>query len=282
MKFSVLMAVYEKENPYFLSEAIESTLINQSVIPNEFVIVKDGSLTKQLDDVIGKYKKMFPSVVKVIQLDINKGLGEALRIGLENCSFDIIARMDSDDINHYLRFEKQLKVFKENPEIDLVGANIAEFFDTPDEIKFIRKVPINNFEIEKMAKRRNPINHVSVMFKKSAVINSGSYKHLYFLEDYYLWVRMLAKGYKLLNVNETLVYVRTGEKMFKRRSNPVYIKSWFYLQRKMLEYRLINEFDLVINMFNIITFIHTPYKLKKYLYRWFLRTEANKKGNVNI
>jgi hypothetical protein len=93
---------------------------------------------------------------------------------------------------------------------------------------------------------------------------------------------MLAKGYKLLNVNETLVYVRTGEKMFKRRSNPVYIKSWFYLQRKMLEYRLINEFDLVINMFNIITFIYTPYKLKKYLYRWFLRTEANKKGNVNI
>jgi len=274
MKFSVLMSVYEKENPHFLSEAIESTLINQSVIPNEFVIVKDGSLTKQLDDVIEKYKKMFPSVVKVVQLDINKGLGEALRIGLENCSFDIVARMDSDDINHYLRFEKQLKVFKENPEIDLVGANIAEFFDTPDEIKFIRKVPTNNFEIKKMAKRRNPINHVSVMFKKTAVINSGSYKHLYFLEDYYLWIRMLAKGFNLVNLDETLIYVRTGEKMFKRRSNPKYIKSWYILQNEMYQYKLINILDFIINMINIVVFIYTPPKLKKHIYKLLLRSSS--------
>lgn len=272
MKFSVLISVYEKEDHNYFKEALDSILVNQSITPDELVIVKDGPLTQQLDDIIDVYQKKNSSIVKVVQLNVNKGLGEALRIGLEQCSFDIVARMDSDDINHYLRFEKQIEALRENPEVDLVGTNIAEFFDAPDDIKFLRKVPITNCEIRKMAKRRNPINHMSVMFKKSAVIESGSYKQLYFLEDYYLWIRMLAKGFNLLNINETFVYVRTGENMFIRRSNPEYIKSWFELQKKMSEYKLINKLDFIINMLNIVGFIYMPPKFKKYLYKWFLRS----------
>lgn len=271
MKFSVLISVYEKENHHYFKQALDSILVNQSIIPNELVIVKDGPLTKQLEDVIEAYHERFSSIIKVIQLDTNSGLGEALRIGLEECSFEIVARMDSDDINHYLRFEKQLKFFEKNLEIDLVGTNIAEFFDTLDNIKFIRKVPTTNYEIKKMAKRRNPINHVSVMFKKSAVIESGSYEHLFFLEDYYLWIRLIARGFNLANIDEALVYVRTGEDMFKRRSNPEYIKSWFKLQKKMKEYQLINGVDFLINMIYISVFIYIHPKLKEYIYRWFLR-----------
>lgn len=121
------------------------------------------------------------------------GLGKALNIGLSECSFNIVARMDSDDICNFRRFEKQLKQLEEEPYLDLVGSNIVEFYNTPSEPKFIRKVPSDITGIKAMIKKRNPINYVSVMFKKSAIIEAGGYKTLLFLEDYYLWVRMISK-----------------------------------------------------------------------------------------
>jgi glycosyltransferase involved in cell wall biosynthesis len=271
MNFSVLISVYIKEKPQYLNDALKSLLEDQSLKPNEVVIVKDGPLTNDLEMVIGKYKTKFQSIVKIVGLDSNRGLGKALKIGLDYCSFDLVARMDSDDICHDLRFEKQIKLFTENPKLDIVGANIAEFFDHPNKVEFVREVPTFQDEIIKMLKRRNPINHVSVMFRKSSVIKAGSYKHLYFLEDYYLWVRMLAQGFNVQNVDETLVYVRTGENMFIRRSNPEYIKSWFVLQKEMKRYNLIGNIDFLINMMNIIGFIYMPPSLKRYLYSLFLR-----------
>ncbi|MBI0577960.1 glycosyltransferase [Neobacillus cucumis] len=272
MEFSVLMSVYKNENHKYFYEAIQSTVENQSVIPNELVIVKDGPLTDELEKVIKTFEIKFPSILKVVQLENNVGLGEALRIGLEHCNFDIVARMDSDDINHFLRFEKQLKVLKNDNQIDVVGTYIGEFFNSPSNLEFIRTVPIHSHEIKKMSKRRNPINHVSVMFKKDSVKKVGSYKHLYFLEDYYLWVRMINEGLNLINIDETLVYVRTGNSMFKRRSNPQYISSWFLLQKEMYKNGLITKIDFLINMLNIIVFIGIPPKLKELLYRHVLRS----------
>jgi glycosyltransferase involved in cell wall biosynthesis len=272
MEFSVLMSVYEKDNHNFLIEALDSILVNQTVVPNELVLVKDGPLTMLLDEVITSYQTNFPLIIKVISQPTNKGLGEALRIGLNSCNFEIIARMDSDDISHHLRFEKQLEILQKNRKLDLVGSNIAEFFETPAKINFIRKVPLSIDNIKKMIKRRNPINHVSVMFKKSAVLNSGGYRHLPFIEDYYLWVRMLANGSNLINMDETLVFVRTGKDMFKRRSNPIYIQSWYILQKYMYKYNLINIMDIIINMVNIVIFTYTPVTLKKYIYKYFLRS----------
>lgn len=275
MKFSVLISVYDKEDPEVFNEALESIIENQSIKPNEVVIVKDGPLTEELDNVIDDYKERFNSIVKIIPLKTNMGLGEALNIGLDNCSFDIVARMDSDDISHKLRFEKQLKVLSENQEIDLVGGSIAEFFETKDDIKFIRKVPSTNQDIKKMIKRRNPINHVSVMFRKSTVLEAGGYKHLYFLEDYYLWVRMVSNNFNLVNIEDVLVYVRTGESMFKRRSNPEYIRSWYKLQRVMKKNNLINNIDFIVNMINIFGFVLMPSQLKRGLYSLFLRDKPS-------
>lgn len=271
MEFSVLMSVYKNDEKIYLYEAIESVLEKQSVIPNEFVIVKDGILTSELEEVLTYFSCRFPDIIKIIPLEKNGGLGRALKIGLENCKYGLVARMDADDINNYQRFEKQLEAFRKDAGIHLVGSYIGEFFDNPTNIKFTRKVPETNNEIKKMSKRRNPINHVSVMFKKNAVLSSGNYKHLLFLEDYYLWIRMLNENCKLLNLKETLVYVRTGEKMFKRRGNFVYIISWYKLQKKMLKFKITNISDFCINMLNIVVFTFIPSKLKKYIYKWFLR-----------
>lgn len=270
-KFSVLMSVYIKENPKFLDESLNSILVKQSIIPDELVLVKDGPLTDELELVIDKYSSKFPSILIIINLANNVGLGEALNFGLQRCSHELIARMDSDDICAYNRFERQLKYFNSNPKLDLVGSNIVEFFDSPDNPKFVKICPADIECIRKMMKRRNAINHVSVMFKKEAVIKAGGYMHFSYMEDYYLWVRMLKNNCNMININENLVFVRTGKEMFKRRGNPESIRSWFKLQKVMKSNNQINILDAIINMLNIIVFTYTPSWVKKYIYKLFLR-----------
>lgn len=276
MKFSVLISVYEKENPVFFDEALYSILVEQTRIPDEVVIVKDGPLPIKLEKIIDKYLEKFSNIIRVIVLKQNKGLGEALRIGLEHCTYGIVARMDSDDISIKTRFENQIDFLKKNPDISVVGAYISEFYENPLNIKFIRATPTNHKEIKRMLKRRNPMNHVTVMFRKSDVIRAGGYMHLLYLEDYYLWVRMIGSGFKLHNIEETLVLVRTGENMYKRRSNPEYIYGWYNLQIEMLNNKFIKKTDLFLNMINILGFIYTPTIFKKIVYRYFLRKVKNK------
>ena len=268
--FSVLMSVYYREKPEFLRESI-SSILNQSITPREIIIVKDGKLTIELDLVIQEFCSLVKNVFVVLELTENKGLGEALRIGLEKCSFEIVARMDSDDICHPLRFEKQLRYLENNPDVSVVGSNIAEFYDTVNNVKFIRRVPSDYSDIKKMMKKRNPINHVTVMFKKEDVLAAGSYKGLHYLEDYYLWVRMIDKSFIINNIDTVLVHVRTGNAMLKKRSDPRRIISWHTLQRQMLKYKQINTLELVINMINIIGFTYMPIKIKEYVYKNFLR-----------
>jgi glycosyltransferase involved in cell wall biosynthesis len=271
MKFSVLMSVYHKEKGHFLDQALESILINQSTIPDEVILVKDGPLTSELEILIQKYCNLFPEILRIVPLEKNVGLGKALNIGLDKCENNIVARADSDDVNAYDRFEKQINVFRREPNIDVLGGNIAEFYSEINDIKFYKVMPGSRVQIIEMAKKRNPINHMTVMFKKSSVINAGGYKHLPYLEDYYLWVRMLSKGSIVQNINEILVYARTGENMLKRRSNPEYIKSWYLLQKEMMRFKLIKLDRLIINMINIITFIGIPLRLKEIIYGKYLR-----------
>ncbi|MER2190034.1 MAG: glycosyltransferase [Solibacillus sp.] len=271
MNFSVLMSVYIKESPEFLKEALESILINQTLLPSEMVLVKDGPLTSELDSIINDFKGKFPTILKIVGLDNNVGLGKALNIGLQHCTNELVARMDSDDICANDRFESQIEYFKQNYNLDLVGGNIIEFYDTPSNSKLERKVPNEKTDIIKMAKRRNPINHVSVMFRKDSVIQAGGYKHLPYLEDYYLWIRMIEFGSEMANINKNLVYVRTGKAMYKRRGNKEYIKGWHKLQKEMKKMGIISNFDLMINMINIIIFIYMPAGVKEMVYKLFLR-----------
>ena len=253
MQFSVLISVYHKANAEHFFEALESTLVRQSLAPDEVVIVKDGPLTSELEEVIEMFAQRYPSIVKIIALTENVGLGNALRVGLEHCSFELVARMDADDINNEDRFRFQIDAFLENPGVHVLGGQIAEFYDLTSGVKSVRRVPLSSEKILGMCRHRNPMNHVSVMFKKSAVLEAGSYMHLSYLEDYYLWVRMLSKGYRFMNIDEPLVYVRTGEAMFARKIHEQ-IKGWLFLQKQMKRDGINWLQDFAVNMIAIVGF----------------------------
>lgn len=271
IKYSVLMSVYKNDNPDYLRLALKSIYEDQSKKPDEIVIVFDGPLTAELYQVLDFFKKDKADIVKYYPQTSNQGLGEALRIGSEMCSGEYIFRMDSDDISHPLRFEKQIAYVESHPQIDVLGTDIAEFDSSLDEKMRIRSCPPNHDDIVKMGIRRNPMNHVSVCIKKSALISSGGYQTLLLLEDYYLWIRMISKGYKFANINEELVYVRVGNGFDSKRSSKVRIKGWRELQKYMLENQMISKRDAILNMLYINAFVNIPPKMKKFVYDYFLR-----------
>lgn len=215
-EFSVLMSVYIKENPNYFDSALESILINQTLPPNELVLICDGDLTPELDAVIDKYLKLFPSILKVYRKE-NGGLGRALNFGLPKCSYELVARADSDDICMPMRFERQVRLLEARQDIDVVGAWIDEFDGDINNVISVRKLPETPEELYEFGKKRNPLSHPSVMFRKKAVEAVGGYKHFYLFEDYYLWVRMLVNGSKFYNIQESLLWFRTSAEMFKRR-----------------------------------------------------------------
>lgn len=270
MKFSVLMSVYMKEKPLYFRASIDS-LLNQSCIPNQIVIVKDGKLTKELDLIIEEYKKQYFNLFKIVELEKNVGLGLALCEGIKHCDYNLIARMDTDDICRFDRFEKQISMFKEDKDLDIVGSYINEFDVDINNIISIRKVPITNSAIKKYLKRRCPFNHMTVMYKKKTVIEVGNYKAMHLNEDYYLWSRMIANNAKCKNIPEALVYARTGTEMFQRRGGIAYCKTDIVMQNKLLELGLTNKIEFLTNIVIRVTARLVPNKIRKLIYLKLLR-----------
>lgn len=176
---------------------------------------------------------------RAVYLPENRGLGNALRVALEHCSNELIARMDSDDLSIPDRFRKQLNVFVQAPDTDIVGGSITEFVGDPDHITGVRAVETTDGTIKADMKKRCAMNHVSVMYKKSAVLAAGGYLDWFWNEDYYLWIRMMERGCRFANVPEPLVNVRTGADMSKRRGGWKYFCSERGLQKYMLDHRMI-------------------------------------------
>ena len=270
MKFTVLMSVYYKEKPEYLQLALES-VINQTVKPNEIVLVEDGKLTNELQAVITEYLQKYPAIFKTYALKQNQGLGKALNFGMQKCSYELIARMDTDDIAEPNRFELQIKEFEQNKELMLCGGQIAEFADNPAEITGYRKVPLKHNEILNFAKKRNPFNHITVMFKKQAVQNVGGYMDMPYFEDYWLWVRMLKAGYKAKNVDKVLVKVRAGQDMIARRGGLNYAKCIIRFERALHKIGIINIAEMIgyITLRCIVSIM--PEGLRLWIYRWKLR-----------
>ena len=272
MRYSVLMSVYKNDNPDFLKTALESIYEKQTRKPDEIVVVFDGKLTTELYAVLDKFKENKENIVFYYPQDTNRGLGEALRIGSEKCTGDYIFRMDSDDISVPERFEKQIAYIESHPDIDVLGTDIAEFDISPENEQMrLRVCPQKHDNIVKMAKKRNPMNHVSVCMKRSALEKCGGYETLLLLEDYYLWLKMIACACKLENLNESLVYVRVGNGFDSKRSSKVRITGWKVLQKFMLEHKLINKIEAATNMVYIVGFVYCPVGLKKLVYSKLLR-----------
>lgn len=271
MKFSVLMSVYKNDDASFLKLALESIYEKQSLKPDEIVIVFDGPLTGALYETVGDFIADKSEIVRLIKLEKNGGLGNALKFGSEQCKYDYILRMDSDDISVAYRFEKQIAYVEAHPEIDCVGTYIAEFNRTPNEDMRMRVVPEEHTGIVEMGKKRNPMNHVSVCIKKTALMKCGGYETLLLLEDYYLWLKMIVAGYKLANIPEALVNVRVGNEFNRKRGSKTRITGWKILQDFMIEHGLINKRRAMMNMIYIRVFVYMPRWLKRFAYEKILR-----------
>jgi len=272
MKYSVLMSVYKNDSAEYLKLALESIYDKQTRKPDEIVVVFDGPITDELHSVLNDFYIGKEDIVFYYPQEVNRGLGEALRIGSEKCTGDYILRMDSDDISDPERFAKQIAYVEAHPEIDALGTDIAEFQTTEqEENKRVRVCPADHKDIVKMGKKRNPMNHVTVCMKKYALQKCGGYKTLLLLEDYYLWLNMIASGCKLANINESLVYVRVGNGFDSKRGSKKRIEGWKVLQEFMVEHGMITKHEARMNMLYIWGFVNTPVKLKKILYEKVLR-----------
>ncbi len=225
MKYSVLMSLYKKENPEWFCMAVES-MMNQTVIPDEIVIVEDGQLPDKLEEKVKFYENNYSKIFKIIRNPVNQGLGIALNCGLKICKNELVARMDTDDISVNNRCEIELRYLEQHPETVLVGSNVYEFSNNIDNIIDKRIVPSSFESIYKFAKRRNPFNHPTVMFRKSKVLEVGGYSKLRYGQDYELFGRMLIKGYRLENIDECLLYFRRDDKTFEKRKNKESIRCY--------------------------------------------------------
>lgn len=271
LKYTVLMSVYYKEKPEYLSLSIES-MLNQTVKPDEFIIVKDGPLTTELDEGINNFVTAYPKMFNIIVNETNLGLGPALAKGIENSKNELIARMDSDDYVVSTRCEKQLEKFREDPKLGMVGSYEAEFVDTVDNVISIHRVPSENDEIERFMHRRCSVLHPTVMYKKSAVLKSGNYQSVLLYEDYDLFARMVLEYHiKSYNIPEPLYYIRTSEDFFKRRGGIKYAKT--VLKFKWGQYRrgYMSLMDFCISGLGQAFVCVLPNSLRKSFYMKFLR-----------
>lgn len=270
-KFSVLMSVYHKEDPKALKEALDS-VYNQTIKPSQVVMVKDGPLTEELDAVIDKYDNTFEKIT-IVPLATNKGLGLALAEGLTYCEYPLVARADTDDINVIKRFELQLQAFDANPELSIVGGQIDEFYIKNGEMVFTgsRRVPTVENEIRKFSKRRNPFNHMTVMFKKRDIEEVGSYRHKLGHEDYDLWMRVLASDKRVFNLSKTLVYVRAGIDLMSRRGGKEYAKNFLEVRKEFYQAGYISFTDYLGAQVSAIVLWLFPSKFRASLYQKVLR-----------
>ena len=263
--FSVVMSVYKSDNPQYLDRAIESITDCQTIKPNEIVLVVDGPVSDELNLMIEKYAAKYP--FKTIRLEENGGLGNALKIATENSSYELIARMDSDDVSLPNRFEQQLRYLGENKTIDVVGGDISEFINDETNVVSKRSVPLDDASIKKYMRKRCPMNHVSVMFKKNSVLSAGGYLDWFWNEDYYLWIRMNINKCVFANTGTILVNVRSGFDQFARRGGWKYFKSERDLQRLMLKNGLINIFRYFLNcLIRFVFQVLMPNKIRGFIF----------------
>ncbi len=267
--YSVLMSVYEREQAEYLKKSIASMLA-QSIPANDFVIVCDGPLNEALEQVIAEVTQEHPALFQIVRLEKNQGLGIALREGIRYCKNELVARMDSDDISVPDRCEKQLEIF-EKQKVDIVGGNVEEFIEDILKPTAKRRVPRTDAEIRAFAKRRNPFNHPTVMFRKSSVEAAGNYEDCKYFEDYYLWARMLKLGMTGYNIPMTLVHMRSSAGMYERRGSFSYAVLGIRARWRIHKIGFSSSMDFLISGGGQLIMSVIPVKIRTYFYGKFLR-----------
>lgn len=267
--YSVLISVYYKDEPSALSLALNS-LVTQTLEPNEIVLVKDGPLSNDLESVIFSYTNLY-SYIKVFELKENSGLGKALNLGLQKCQNELIARMDADDISYSRRMEIQWKFMENNPDVAVVGSALEEFDTAPGDLSRYRILPTKSDALKIFALSRSPLNHPTVMFRKSVVLDVGGYEDCLYFEDYYLWLKLISNNYKIANLKEPLLYFRSGNDMIGRRHGWRYLQFERNFYRRCRQARLLSPMRSHSMFFLRAVFRLLPKSVLSFIYRLFLR-----------
>lgn len=269
MNYSVLLTVYKSDNPEYFRLSLES-MLNQTIPSNDIVVIKDGPVPDLIDKVIRDLQINHPEI-HAIQLEKNMGLGLALNEGLKICKNELIARMDSDDISLPTRCEKQLSLFESDPDLDIVGCPVIEFFGTPDNVVGKRNVPIDNEAIHKYNRRRDPFNHPTVMYRKSKVMRYGPYSNYRKNQDTDLWIKLLSNGCKAANYPEYLLMFRFDEGTYKKRKSWVNTKTLIKIRKKAWMNGYCSFIDYIFVAFAQLGIYILPESFQKFVYKKLLR-----------
>lgn len=274
-KVSVLMSLYIKEKPEYFRASMDSILA-QTYPADEIVLIEDGPLTEELYAAVADYERIcnenpdnHPRLV-IHAFEQNQQLGRALAKGVELCSNELIARMDTDDIAMPERLRIQTAYMEQHPEVSVVGGAIREFNDegTTDRVKYM---PGTQEEVKQYIKLRNPLNHMTVMYRRSAILEAGNYQHFPFLEDYSLWSRMVSEDYQIRNMDEVLVRARTSMGLVRRRSGWAYYKTFKRLRKLQHELKLTSTGEYIKAQVGTFGMIMMPGWVKEMAYKKVLR-----------
>ncbi|MGE5650314.1 MAG: glycosyltransferase [Bacillota bacterium] len=231
-EFSVLLPVYAGETSGNLEKCMNS-IAASTCLPRQVVVVEDGPLPAELHRAIDAYHDILP--LDHVRLRQNVGLAEALNAGLQECECDNVARCDADDVNRADRFQRQIDVLDKHVEIGIVGSDTTEFDAEDGTWRAGRRLPASPDALERFARMRNPLNHPTIMYRRSVILSVGGYPNFHGLEDYALWVRCLLRGVKIMNIPEPLVHMRVGSSQFGRRRGVRYARAELALARSFYE-----------------------------------------------
>ena len=271
-KYSVLMPLYVKDNSDWFRVSMDS-MLNQTVPPEEIFFVCDGPLSDELEKALKSYTDKDPELYTIHRIKENVGLGNALAQAVPLCRNELIARMDADDYAAPEKCEKQLRYLQEHPDIDAVGCNVEEFIDSTDNVVSHVVLPETHEEIVKFAKRRCPIRHPALIYKKSAVLKAGNYRDYRHAQDYNLIVYMLLSGAKIYNIQEKLLYMRVSPDFYKRRGGVKQAKLVLRLKKEFYKCGFYSFKDYVISGYGNAVVAILPNKIREAFYKKHLRKE---------
>lgn len=266
-KYSVLMSLYRKEKVDNLRIAIQS-IIDQTIQPDQIIIVKDGPITPELENVLNEYKIAYPTLFTITGYDENRGLGYALNYGIKFSRNDLIARMDTDDYSLPTRCEKQLEVFKSDSDLALLGGSVQYFRETPNKpLDQIRVFPVKKKEIKNCIKRNSAFSHPTVMFRKSAVDACGGYDiYLRRSQDHDLFTRMIFFGYECLNIEDVILLYRIDDYAVLRNRNADSLKARVVIQKRIYKRKQCSMLDYLYVRFIVMAANVMPKKLFIWIY----------------
>lgn len=271
-QYSVLIPVYNGTNAVHFDEALRSIFL-QTATPTQVVITLDGPVSRAHERVVERYRNLLPDKVTVLRSRRRVGLSAALNAGLNVCRYQYVARMDADDYAHPKRIEYQLAYLHKHPEVDILGTNVIEYDDTLSVKLAYRKTP-RHYSIRHSIMYRSPLNHPTVVMRRSAVMKLGGYRNIMYFEDYDLWVRCYLSGYTLDTLQYPLVAMRSGASIGLRRGGLEYAWCALLFQWRLVMCGLFGWHVFICNTLVRTVVALAPTQVRSLFYKMFLRQRA--------